>query len=617
MHPLFRLSIYLAGLGWAYRSGMPLAMVGQLSGLASAVVFFSYVFEKRAGSPGRVVASYLELAFASTVIFCEVGKAEFVWLAAPAITLGGTESRLQAIRVGLSAAIVVAATVVIVLIRNEIPVALIAAAIGLPLIGMVGRDRPTEEEVEPEVIVDEEGLRSARDAERAARRGYRELVALYKQLKGAYDETDLSLRFSSAALASDRPLDKLMEAVVEVTGAAGATLWLPDPQNQMVTVRSCFGNCHLKQERVPMANVTAVAKSLAVHGSIIAEQGLAGGAKVHQEHLLREGARILGVLTLRPAGKTKPLQRVDDALARITAPISHLLRHEAMQYKLDFAEARLQASDLAVTADGMSVVARKAIDLLHRFADADHWSVWMLDWAGMPVKVGERGRPLEPLEAMGLDGAAFRTWAAADEPWRIPDITAEPALSREKVLRIRMRSVLGVPLSSGGKAVGAVVAAHASPDMFGATERGILLRLSAPIARALELASIRERPFAVVRLEGATGLYSYKEFSERLKEQIDGTPELLGISRFVVDDSDDERFEAVGRAVAEAFRSHGFASLGGERELVGCLVGLSREQMQAIADLLAARFTELRLVGQIAMLGQDGENRFELIEAVA
>jgi GGDEF domain-containing protein len=594
----------------------------QLGAFAGAAVLASAVLRRRGEDIGTLVAAYIELSFVAAFLWSWPGRAEFAWLCLPALGLASKVSPRHGLQVGIVSGAMAAAAAFLALGTGGVSVPLLASAVGLPIVGAIaGRRPPPRPEPEPrdeELGIALENVEHAQQAERTARRAYREVVGLYRQLRGKYDELELDRRLAHAALSSEDPAERLLEVALEVAGAAGGSLWIADPSGGFLTVRSRLGRTLLQSERLATTQVESVAADLAAGGPEFAEKLICTSGRGQVEQVIREGGNIIGMLTLR-TGATERLTTEPKRLAdHLAAPLAHIRAEEALGRRLELAEARVRASDLIASTETTEAVGGRAIELLSRVVDAEHWSIFLLAPGGGPRRVIERGRPIDLPEALGLTGEAFTEWVSKDAVLHSGDAGADATMAAEKAVRLRVRSVLGIPLASGGKAVGAVFAAHSSQNLFTPHERSLLLRLSGPIARALELAEIRQRPLALVRLDSATGLHTYHEFSDRLRDEIARSEGELAVIRLRVGASaDGERFEALGRSIAGAFAGRGFAAACGESEFIGCLPHVGRRQAQLVAELIKSRFADLNVTPSLAVLGKDGSTRHELVEATA
>lgn len=616
MKPQFRILLYLAGLAWAGWSGLLPALLLQLGALGAAAVFLSAAIERR-GAP--LIGAWIETVWLGGLVWCMPGQSEIVWIAIGPVSLASATSPRDGFRLGVGFASFVVVTAGWALGRAALTPVLMASVVFLPVAALfMGR----KQLVAP-VIVDApqgelEELRQsesvAREGERTARRAYRELVALYRQLKANHDGQQISFRFAEAVMEAERPLDRLLEIAVDISGALGGSIWLAEDENRRIVIRSLAGNHGVVPDEISLADAQLAARQIEEVGAGAAK-ALLSGPRMSEEFLLRDGDRVIGLLTLRPRKRGDELRRGRDLALQLVKPLRYLLSQETLGRKLELAEAKIRATELISSSEGAAAVSGRAVELMKRFVEAEHWSVYLLGKDGLPQRVLERGRDLDLLSALGIGGGAFSGWLRQDAPLMSADAFSDGTLSAEWATRLRMRSILCLPLSTGGVAVGAILLADPVADRFDASSRALLMRLAPSIAHALHLASVRDKPLAVVRLDAATGLLSYREFADRLSESLNKGKE-VAVARFVAGNASAEEMNGFGGAIAEAIDSHGFGAKCGDRELVACFESMSVEQAQAVATLIAARFASLR-VGHTVVAGRTGMGRHELLDALS
>lgn len=615
-----RIVLYAAAVGWASVNGLDWLSAARASALTAAALGASLVFARRAGDLGLLVAAWLEAASAAFLLWLAPARQELLWLALAPMSVAHRVSvrASSAIALACGASLAASGVQAGVLTTDSAPLlaSAVAGLVSVPLLFRRSEVKKEEELTEPQpdqgLLAELEALR---ESEREARRAYREVVGLHKQLRAAHDQMACSYRLTVAATDREAPAEKVLDEAISITGAGAGTLWLVEGDRSRLEVRSCSGPHVLRADHISVDSAEDLARTIRERSKEFTASLFSGPAAGTEAIVIRDGGKLLGLMTLRP--HRKPLDASEVALLSQCLPeaVRVVLNHEAVKNKLAFAEARVQATDLVACPDPPSGVAARAIELMRRFLDAEHWSVWMLRGAELEL-VAERGRSLDLPSLLNFGEGGATGWIASDRVLWSGDATADGTLQGERAIRSRVRSVLAVPLESGGKAVGAVFAAHSLPERFAAAERAPVLRLATPLARALELSEIRSRPLALVRLDPGTGMLTYGDLMDRLSEELarGGRPALI---RFALGATvDAERREALGRAIADALGRRGFAAPVGEREFVACLPNASRSQAEAIARLIAGRFADMRLETRVAVAGEDGLTRHGLIEAL-
>jgi len=597
---------YAVALGWAVVAGaLGFVAGGQLALAGMAVLFFSHVVRLRRAS---LLAAWAEAAWVYALVWSTPGRPELAWTFLPAVIAAGSGNRRQALQLGLIAGSAVVATSY--LLNGVVSPVMVAAGLGLPLVGglMIPRMVEVEKTIEKPLSADTKALveseRDARDAERTARRAYRELVGLYRELKDNWDGQEIGYRLAAATLSDDEPSDRLLEIALEATGAAGGGLWIADAHRRVLEVRSTIGGAP-KTTRIALDDAQGIARKIVAGGQEHA-LGLVGKSGAWHEELILDGERILGLLALRD-----PTTNAGAVAHGLRLPLRYLLENSGRSEKLAAAEAKAQATELVLSREGPAGVASRAVELLKRFVDAEHWSVYLVDRKGAALRVLERGRPLDLMGPLGLSGDGFSSWLAADEV-----LHGNATMSRmgSEATRLRIRSVLAVPLSAGGKAVGAMILADAEPGRFDTAERQAILRLVEPISQALDLASVREQPSALVRLDAATGLSTYREFASQLDELL-ATELPFSLVRFSAA-TDGNRFAALGRAIAGSLPESAFATTCGSREILVCLAGKSGRDAEAVAGLVGQRFADLDLQYTVEQRPGEAVTREALLKAL-
>ncbi|MDQ3032633.1 MAG: sensor domain-containing diguanylate cyclase [Myxococcota bacterium] len=165
-------------------------------------------------------------------------------------------------------------------------------------------------------------------------------------------------------------------------------------------------------------------------------------------------------------------------------------------------------ADLAVrlqeklTLDAMlAVVVECAADAL----GCPHTSLRLLDAARTRLMVTARaGRSAhDRADASFAVGEGLVGWiAATSKPVRVGDAPADPRFAARSDLRVKIRSVLGVPLIASGTCIGVLSAAAPEVDAFTVEHEQILMLVAAICAPRLEVARL-ERLAGIDPLTGA------------------------------------------------------------------------------------------------------------------
>jgi len=176
-----------------------------------------------------------------------------------------------------------------------------------------------------------------------------------------------------------------------------------------------------------------------------------------------------------------------------------------------------------------------------------------LAWAGQ----GDAGNLLRDSVSLCIEAEAVRA-IRQGEPWVCNDLHAAPALSdyQRGMVAHGMRSVVTLPLSIRGNAVGCLVLSTDECESFDETEMRLLIELAGDISFALDYLEKAEKLNYLAYYDSLTGLANRTLFLERLTQQVGAARRNEG--KFAVVVLDPERFDIINESFG---RSHGDAAL--------------------------------------------------------
>lgn len=413
-------------------------------------------------------------------------------------------------------------------------------AIGFLLVMVARRvpEGPDPETVERLLHV----LEQTEAANRQLRSSYRELAHHYRLLQENLETTQDALELLELMRRTDMPHEaykRLLERLRSRFDAAGCALYLTDASGLRLTVVIGVGvlanlTGGVKPDK-PLPTVRQqIRRQVLEHLKRSVEQA---GEKLIEGHRLGSGdtpclltlplrtsERMLGVLVLlsrEPEGFPVATQR------RIESLLPHLVALVRLYDQMQLLSARLQESQLLSEIDNLlfssalpEEIPQRILQILQPNFQFEHGQVWLMR-EGTPALAAQWGLALDSMAALRFGAErGFAGWQVQQcPPLLIPD-TDEPSAPVESLAVRPLRSLLLVPLPGSTRAMGAILVGHSQPHFFNESHLETLQLLSAHIAIILERAKLLSHLERLATTDGLTGLYNYRYFQERFKEEV-------------------------------------------------------------------------------------------------
>ncbi len=214
----------------------------------------------------------------------------------------------------------------------------------------------------------------------------------------------------------------------------------------------------------------------------------------------------------------------------------------------------------------------------------------------------------EPPGDTGILGAI----TAAGPPLRLEDLTRDPRHAGFPGGHPIMKTLLGVPITSGSRLLGKLYLTEKSGGLpFTAEDEALVAALARDAAIAIEKARLLEKIAALAVTDGLTGLYNHRAFQERLDEEVARASRYRHPCSLLMADVDDfkrinDRYghpvgDAALKAIADALRSQvrniDFCARYGGEELAILLPETNKQAALLVAERLRAAVASLPFKG--------------------
>jgi diguanylate cyclase (GGDEF)-like protein len=215
----------------------------------------------------------------------------------------------------------------------------------------------------------------------------------------------------------------------------------------------------------------------------------------------------------------------------VAALITNLLfkdlrnRSSQAQHQAQQLEALYEASKLLHAESTAGLLFERILEVARRATGARYAALRTFNEAGQladfyhaGLSDEERARLKDPPRDVGVLGAI----TALGPPLRLEDLTHDPRHVGFPPGHPPMKSLLGVPITSGNRLLGKLYLTDKSGEQsFTADDEAVVVSLARDAAVAIEKARLMEQIQALAVTDGLTGLYNYRAFQERLKEEIE------------------------------------------------------------------------------------------------
>lgn len=409
------------------------------------------------------------------------------------------------------------------------------------LLAVVARsapESPPPEAVERLVNV----LEQTETANRQLRSSYRELAHHYRLLQENLETTRDALELLEPVRQVNHPHEAyklLLDRLRSRFDAGGCALYLTDASGLRLTVAMGTGTLagltgtFSPDTRLPSVR-QQVRRQVMEHlkGSVKgAGEGLADVHRLGMDdshHLLtlplRTSERVLGVLVLvarTPEGFPIETQR------RIEALLPYLVALLRLYEQIQLIGARLQESQLLSEIDHLlfssvllDEIPQRALQVLQPVFQFEHAQFWLMR-EGTFHLAGQWGLACDAIPALRFGTeSGFEGWQTQRCPSLLIPDTAEPSAPIDASAVSPLRSLVLVPLQSGVRVVGAILIGHSRPRFFNEAHLESLQLVGGHLAMVLERAKLLSHLERLAITDGLTGLYNYRHFQERFKEEV-------------------------------------------------------------------------------------------------
>ncbi len=382
-------------------------------------------------------------------------------------------------------------------------------------------------------------LEQTESANRQLRSSYRELAHHYRTLQENLETTRDALELLNLLHQADSPrkaYELLLSRLRSRFGASGAALYLTDPTGLRLTVAMGVGTlanlagalepnlCQLPLRQQVARQVAEHLKDSVIHGGEFPTHA----HRFATPHLLslplRAEERLLGVLVLvtsDPDGFSYEAQH------RLEALLPHLIALLRLYEQMHLLSMRLQENQLLSDLDSLlfssnllDEIPQRALQILQPVYAFEHAQFWLVR-ADKPELVAQLGPPVELISALRFgDKHGFEGWQTQQfQPLLIADTEQSPLIDEKSTLH-PLRSLLLVPLPSGMRLTGALVLGHSQPGFFHEAHLESLQLVAGHLALVYERAKLLNHLERLAITDGLTGLYNYRYFQERFKEEV-------------------------------------------------------------------------------------------------
>ncbi|OGO01475.1 MAG: hypothetical protein A2Y72_04945 [Chloroflexi bacterium RBG_13_53_26] len=243
--------------------------------------------------------------------------------------------------------------------------------------------------------------------------------------------------------------------------------------------------------------------------------------------IINQGKLIaLLVLGTKRRGGPLALEELDLILSAVKR-FAGAIHKESLREELQVKEEELRIFNRLMTILSSSINIGEAFD---RFSE-ELQKVAPVDWATIAMADGENlcflalssttPSPWKVNESIPIAGTGAELVMREQSSFYEPDLVKQQRFSTgDKHAKQGIRSVVYLPLISGGKSIGALIIASRSPRAYTIRQVKLLEQLASYITAPIENSQLYNQAREKARIDELTGLFNRRHFDERLKEEI-------------------------------------------------------------------------------------------------
>ncbi|GIV07421.1 MAG: hypothetical protein KatS3mg017_0623 [Fimbriimonadales bacterium] len=370
----------------------------------------------------------------------------------------------------------------------------------------------------------EQAIAKSEESERRARESYRELAHHYRRLEEHLeqlrDESDL-LQALLYARDPDAIYRALLERLRARFEASGAALYLTDDTGARLHTACAIGTLAKLYKSAPITpprpfQQSPVAQQVVdqLRAAVLSSEQLteAQGESPHRSDAivlpLYSDGRIQGVVALTTRAPNGFSPEVRTRLRNMTPYLSGLValieQLRLMSVRLAETQFLYDVENLLFSVETTQSLPQRALSLLRSVTPYEHAQLIL-----------KRNQALEIAGQFG-ELPDLRAWvgeSAASLPTRV--ITPEDAAPFAPA-----RSVMMAPLRGGLRTEGAVILGRTELPPFNEADAELLQTLTFQLTTVIERAQLLSDLERLATTDGLTGLYNYRHFQERYREEI-------------------------------------------------------------------------------------------------
>ncbi len=378
----------------------------------------------------------------------------------------------------------------------------------------------------------EQAISASEAAERRIRESYRELTHHYRRLEAhlttLQDATELL-----CALQQARDPDLLYQAILERLrarfGASGGALYLTDETGALLRLASAIGSLESLTHRTTLTPARpfqkkpppqVVADRLRAEALRCERLAEAHGTPLERadalvQPLLSEG-RILGAVVLSTRAESGFTPETRARLRALTPYLAGVLtlseQLRLMGTRLAETQLLYDMETLLFSADSIPSLAQHALNLVKTLLPYEHAQLLL-----------KRGDQLEVVAQVGmppdLRAALPALIASPSEP--VPQRGQIFDESHAQAAQFAPLTSLAVaPLRGGIRVQGVIALGRTEPPPFNELDLELLQTLAFQLTSILERAQLLSDLERLATTDGLTGLYNYRHFQERYREEV-------------------------------------------------------------------------------------------------
>lgn len=388
-------------------------------------------------------------------------------------------------------------------------------------------------------------LNEVETSQRELRARYRELAYHYRHLQEAMKETQDSLEVLSRVRAIDEEdfYQKMLEHLSARFGASGAVLWLLDESGLQLRVRASCGALARYHEPLQAASqqrvkwIPSVAQRLTqyltslpkeelqqAHASPVSAQGSSLRSQLTLSIPLRTPDRYYGILSFATVHTGGFEPSVEERLLTVAPHITSLI---ALQEQLQDTQQRMQELNTLHALDQIlfstlapGEIAQRTLSLIRSAIPFSGAALYLINDQRQWEQTAAEGEYKESVQRMRFEkGDGLAGWFASDhKPFHIENAQNDARFSAWEPGN--PLSLMVASLVSGHQARGALVLEGQEAGAFHESDFEMVQVLAAHLTLILERARLLSQLETLAITDGLTGLYNYRYFQTRLRDEI-------------------------------------------------------------------------------------------------